>query len=105
LDDAEIVVVAYGCTARSAQRAVREAREEGIPAGLLRLISIWPFPESLFQELGAKTETIIAAEMNLGQISREVQRVIGRPVQGIYHAGGEMIPPETILEAIREAAR
>jgi pyruvate/2-oxoacid:ferredoxin oxidoreductase alpha subunit len=55
--------------------------------------------------LGAKTETIIAAEMNLGQISREVQRVIGRPVQGIYHAGGEMIPPETILEAIREAAR
>jgi len=103
VDDAEIVVVAYGCTARSAQRAVREAREEGIPAGLLRLISIWPFPESLFQELGAKTETIIAAEMNLGQISREIQRVIGRPVQGIHHAGGEMIPPETILEAIREA--
>jgi 2-oxoglutarate ferredoxin oxidoreductase subunit alpha len=105
LEDAEIVVVAYGCTARSAQRAVREAREEGISAGLLRLISIWPFPENLFQELGAKTETIIAAEMNLGQISREIQRVIGRPVQGVFHAGGEMIPPETILEAIREAAR
>jgi 2-oxoglutarate ferredoxin oxidoreductase subunit alpha len=105
LDDAEIVVVAYGCTARSAQRAVREAREEGIPAGLLRLISLWPFPESLFQDLGEKTETIIAAEMNLGQISREIQRVIGRPVQGVFHAGGEMIPPETILEAIQEAAK
>ncbi len=104
LDDAEIVVVAYGCTARSAQRAVREAREEGIPAGLLRLISLWPFPEDLFQDLGEKTGTIIAAEMNLGQISREIQRVIGRPVQGVFHAGGEMIPPDTILKAILEAA-
>jgi 2-oxoglutarate ferredoxin oxidoreductase subunit alpha len=105
LEDAEIVVVAYGCTARSAQRAVREAREEGIPAGLLRLISIWPFPESLFQDLGEKTRTIIVAEMNLGQISREIQRVIGHPVQGVYHAGGEMIPPEPIYKAILEAAK
>ena len=105
LEDAEIVVVAYGCTARSAQRAVREAREEGIPAGLLRLISLWPFPESLFQDLGEKNGTIIAAEMNLGQISREIQRVIGRSVQGVYHAGGEMIPPEPIYKAILEAAQ
>ncbi len=105
LDDAEIIVVAYGCTARSAQRAVREARVEGIPAGLLRMISIWPFPESLFESLGERVETIISAEMNLGQISREIQRVIGRPVQGVYHAGGEMIPPEPILNAIREASK
>jgi 2-oxoglutarate ferredoxin oxidoreductase subunit alpha len=105
LEDAEIVVVAYGCTARSAQRAVREARGEGIPAGLLRLISLWPFPESLFKDLGESTGTIIAAEMNLGQISREIQRVIGRPVHGVHHAGGEMIPPEPILKAIQEAAR
>jgi 2-oxoglutarate ferredoxin oxidoreductase subunit alpha len=105
LDDAEIIVVAYGCTARSAQRAVREARAEGIPAGLLRLISLWPFPERLFNKLGENTHEIIAAEMNLGQISREIQRVIGREVRGIYHAGGEMIPPEPILEAILEAAR
>ena len=97
--------MAYGCTARSAQRAVREARVEGIPAGLLRMISIWPFPESLFESLGERVETIISAEMNLGQISREIQRVIGRPVQGVYHAGGEMIPPEPILNAIREASK
>ena len=105
LEDAEIVVVAYGCTARSAQRAVREARENGIPVGLLRLISLWPFPERLFEDLSERTETIIVAEMNLGQISREIQRVIGRPVQGVFHAGGEMIPPDPILEAIMEAAR
>jgi hypothetical protein len=56
-------------------------------------------------ELGTKIEKLIVAEMNLGQISREIQRVIGRPVQGVHHAGGEMIPPAPILEAIREAAR
>ncbi|MCJ7534089.1 MAG: 2-oxoacid:acceptor oxidoreductase subunit alpha [Anaerolineales bacterium] len=105
LEDAEIVVVAYGCTARSAQRAVREARENGIPVGLLRLISIWPFPENLMRGLAERTKTIIIAEMNLGQISREIQRVIGRPVQGVFHAGGEMIPPDPILEAIMEAAK
>jgi 2-oxoglutarate ferredoxin oxidoreductase subunit alpha len=104
LEGAEIVVVAYGCSARSAQRAVREAREMGIPAGLLRLISLWPFPERLFEELSEKVGTIIVAEMNLGQISREVQRVTRRPVTGVFHAGGEMIPPEPILNAIREAA-
>jgi 2-oxoglutarate ferredoxin oxidoreductase subunit alpha len=105
LEGAEIVVVAYGCTARSAQRAVREARENGIPVGLLRLISLWPFPERLFEDLSERTETIIVAEMNLGQISREIQRVIGRPVQGVFHAGGEMIPPDPILDAILEAVK
>jgi 2-oxoglutarate ferredoxin oxidoreductase subunit alpha len=104
LEGAEIVVVAYGCSARSAQRAVREARERGIPAGMLRLISLWPFPERLFEELSERVETIIVAEMNLGQISREVQRVTRRPVAGVFHAGGEMIPPQPILDAIREAA-
>ena len=105
MKDAEIVVVAYGCSARSAQRAVREARGKGIPAGLVRLISLWPFPEILFKDLGRTAETIIAAEMNLGQISREVQRVIGREIHGVFHAGGEMIPPERILEAILEVAQ
>lgn len=105
MDDAQIVVVAYGCTARSAQRAVREARGKGIPAGLLRMISLWPFPDTLFKDLGRTAETIIAAEMNLGQMSREIQRITGREVQGVFHAGGEMIPPERILEAILEAAQ
>jgi 2-oxoglutarate ferredoxin oxidoreductase subunit alpha len=104
LEDAKILVVAYGCTARSAQRAVREARQKGIRVGLLRLISIWPFPETLFQELSERVETIIVAEMNLGQISREVQLATGHPVKGVFHAGGEMIPPEPILRAIQGAA-
>lgn len=100
MDDAQIVVVAYGCTARSARRAVRLARERGIPAGLLRLVSLWPFPEQLFNQLAANIDTFIVAEMNLGQMALEVERVTKRPVKGVFHAGGEMIAPEPILKAI-----
>ena len=104
LDDARIVVVSFGCTARSARRAVRQAREQGVPVGLLRLISLWPFPEALVRDLAAGTDTFIVAEMNLGQVRLEVERVTRRPARGVHHAGGAMIPPQPILEAIREAA-
>ncbi len=100
LEDARIAVIAYGCTARSARSAVRKARQEGIPVGLLRPISLWPFPEQILRELAGQIDTFIVAEMNLGQISREVERIVHRSVQGVHHAGGAMIPPEPILEAI-----
>ncbi len=104
MEDAEIVVVSYGCTARSARRAVVDAREQGIRAGFLRLVSIWPFPEALMAELARQADSFIVAEMNLGQIRREVERCIGHPAIGIHHAGGKMIRPGQIFEAIREAA-
>ena len=100
LEDASIVVVAYGCTARSARSAVRKARQQGVPVGLLRLVSIWPFPEQILSDLAQKIDHFIVAEMNLGQISREVERVVHKPVRGVFHAGGAMIPPEPILEEI-----
>ena len=100
LEDAEIAVISYGCTARSARHAVREAREQGIPVGMLRLISIWPFPIDVFQELSNSVEKFIVAEMNLGQISLEVERCVKCPVRGVHHAGGRMISPEPILDAI-----
>lgn len=104
LEDAEIIVIAYGCTARSARRAVREARQAGIRAGLLRLISLWPFPEEEIAQLASRTSSLIVAEMNLGQVSREVERCARRPVRGVFHAGGVMIQPDPILQAIREAS-
>jgi len=104
LDNARILVISYGCTARSARRAVREARSQGIPAGMLRLISLWPFPEKLIKALAKDMDALIVAEMNLGQISREVERQARRSVIGVFHAGGAMIPPEPILNAIQEAA-
>jgi 2-oxoglutarate ferredoxin oxidoreductase subunit alpha len=104
LDNARILVISYGCTARSARRAVREARSGGIPAGMLRLISLWPFPEKQVKAIAKDMDALIVAEMNLGQISREVERQVRRSVNGVFHAGGAMIPPEPILNAIQEAA-
>lgn len=105
LEDAEILVISYGCTARSARRAVREARAQGIRAGLLRLISLWPFADDAVKQAAANARHIIVAEMNLGQVSREVERSLGRPVKGVFHAGGAMIAPEPILQAILETVK
>ena len=105
VEDAQILVISYGCTARSARRAVRSAREQGIPVGLLRLVSLWPFPEELFSELARQVDEIIVAEMNLGQMSREVERIARRPVKGVHHAGGAMIAPKPIFEAICDSTR
>jgi 2-oxoglutarate ferredoxin oxidoreductase subunit alpha len=104
LEDAEVVVIAYGCTARSARRAVREARSQGIAAGLLRPISLWPFPEEALRRIARDSASFIVAEMNLGQIALEVERLLHRPVAGVFHAGGAMIAPETILNKIKEVA-
>jgi 2-oxoglutarate ferredoxin oxidoreductase subunit alpha len=104
IEGASIVVIAYGCTARSARSAVRKARADGISVGLLRLISLWPFPEEKIKALANETDEFIIAEMNLGQISLEVERLARRPVKGVHHAGGAMIPPDTILNAIYETA-
>ncbi len=105
LDDARIVVISYGCTARVARRAVAEARDRGIPAGLLRLISLWPFPERLVRELGAQADAFVVAEMNLGQMAHEVERHVAQPVVGVFQAGGAMIEPEAIREALESVAR
>ena len=105
LEDASLVVIAYGCTARSALSAVRKARADGTSAGLLRLVSLWPFPQKTLRELADKAEKFIVAEMNLGQIRLEVERTIHRPIWGIHHAGGAMIQPQPILDAIRELAK
>ena len=104
MEDARIVVVSFGCTARSARWAVREARARGIPVGLLRLVSLWPFPEATLRALAQHVDAFIVAEMNLGQVRLEVERCIGRPAWGVHHAGGEMIHPERILRAIIDAA-
>ena len=104
LEDAEVVVIAYGCTARSARRAVREARGQGIAAGLFRPISLWPFPEEALWEVSRDSASIVVAEMNLGQVALEVERLLHRSVTGVFHAGGAMIAPEPILDKIKEVA-
>ncbi len=102
LDDADIVVIAYGITARAALRAVRDARAQGIKAGLLRLITVWPFPEKKIQDLAQRVDTFVVAEINQGQIRREVERFVDRPdrVIGVNKLGGDLITPNEILEVL-----
>jgi 2-oxoglutarate ferredoxin oxidoreductase subunit alpha len=104
-DDAEIIVVAYGSVARSAKRAVREAREKGIKAGLFKLETIWPFPRAAIEKVLQGSKTVIIPEMNMGQISREVKRVnrgVAR-VLTLNKVDGTIITPEEILARILEA--
>jgi 2-oxoglutarate ferredoxin oxidoreductase subunit alpha len=102
IEDAETVVISFGCTARSAHRAVNIARKQGVKAGLLRLVTIWPFPEQRVRDLAqsGRVKGFVVPEINLGQIRNEVERFTQLPVVGVNHAGGAMITPEAILEAI-----
>ncbi len=108
LDDAEVIVVAYGITARVALRAVQMARQDGIAAGLLRPIVVWPFLEKRIRELAARPSTLgfVVPELNLGQIALEVERCAGARVPTLLlpHGGGSVHRPEEILEAIRQCA-
>ena len=105
IEDAEVAVVAYGSTARTARRAIALAREAGVKAGLVRPISLWPFPEEAIRAVAERVHGLVVAELNLGQVRREVERVARDvPVVGAHHAGGAIMPPGTIVEAILEAA-
>jgi 2-oxoglutarate ferredoxin oxidoreductase subunit alpha len=104
VEDAEVVVVALGCTARSARRAVAQARRRGIRAGMLRPITMWPFPQNALKELAGNgmVKRFVVPEINLGQLCREVQRHTQLPVTRLNHPGGAMITPDAIVEAMDE---
>jgi len=104
IDDAEIVIVAYGSTSRSARYAVNAAREQGIKAGLFRPITFWPFPEERLLEISRKTKAFITPEMSLGQCNGVVKGCIegNAPVYGIYHVDGEPVSPDEILNKMKE---
>jgi 2-oxoglutarate/2-oxoacid ferredoxin oxidoreductase subunit alpha len=103
--DADVVLVAYGITSRIAMRAVQMAREEGIRAGLLRPIVVWPFPEKRIAELAKKVKALVVVEMNYGQMVYEVERCAAGRTRTILlgHGGGTVHEPQEILKAIREA--
>ena len=102
-EDAETVVISFGCTARSARHAVLEARSAGEKVGFLRLITIWPFPETRIRELIeiGKVKRFVVPEVNLGQLRREVERLTSLPILRLNHAGGIMPTPDEIMEVIR----
>ncbi|MBS7616584.1 2-oxoacid:acceptor oxidoreductase subunit alpha [Candidatus Bathyarchaeota archaeon] len=102
LEDAEVVVVAYGIVARAALSAVKKAREKGIKAGLLRPITLWPFPEKTLAKAAENAETIIVPEMNCGQLVREVERITkSSRVFHLAKLGEEPHSPMEIFDFIR----
>jgi 2-oxoglutarate ferredoxin oxidoreductase subunit alpha len=104
IDDADIVIVCYGGTARSAIGAMKKARKNGAKVGMFRAITIWPFPEEALDAISDKIAHIIVAEHNYGQIVHEVERVSkGRcKVHHIGKVNGTIIMPEEIIQLIRE---
>ncbi|MBS3918474.1 MAG: 2-oxoacid:acceptor oxidoreductase subunit alpha [Deltaproteobacteria bacterium] len=103
-EDAEITIVAYGCVARSAKRAVIEAREKGLKVGLLKLSTLWPFMRTAVEKALQTSKILIVPEMNMGQISREVKRVnrgVARVIT-LNKVDGTIITPMEILNRIQE---
>lgn len=103
-DDAEIIILSYGGTARSVKSAVKKARSNGLKVGMFRPISIWPFPESILMKHASSCKTLIVAEMNYGQLVLEAERIVKNSCK-ITHIGkvnGEIITPEEIYSVIKE---
>ncbi|MEN6620025.1 MAG: 2-oxoacid:acceptor oxidoreductase subunit alpha [Smithella sp.] len=107
IDDAEVVIVAYGISARSAMQAVRDARSEGIKAGMIKLETVWPFPEDLIRSLAPKVKAFIMPEINGGQMVLELERTAcgACPVTLVSNYGGAIIHPSLILSSIHKAIK
>lgn len=104
-EDAQELVIAYGSTARSAIAAVKRARARGIKAGLLRLITPWPFPDAIVEKTSRSVNNIIVPEMNYGQIIHPVRENSECPVIGVNRAPGQLIDPSAILDALEVVAK
>jgi 2-oxoglutarate ferredoxin oxidoreductase subunit alpha len=98
LDDANVCIVAYGSVARSALSAVVEGRKRGAKIGLLRLVTLWPFPDHIVEQVAEQVNHIVVPEMNYGQLVREVERSAGRgKVTSLPKLGDALHTPEEIL--------
>jgi 2-oxoglutarate ferredoxin oxidoreductase subunit alpha len=103
VNDARVLVVAYGSTARSARQALKIARARyGRKVGLLTLRTLWPFPEEALARAAEHVHRVVVAEMNLGQIALEVERIVGRTkVLRVGRADGQIVTPDQIVDAMR----
>ena len=104
LEDAEVAIFTVGSTARSARFAVNELRKAGVKAGLLRPLTIWPFPDKAVFQLSKKVKAIIVPEMNLGQMVHEVERCAkgNCAVEGLFRVDGEPITPAQIMQTVKK---
>ncbi len=106
IDDADIIVCSYGISARISRLAIELARKEGLKAGLLQLVTVWPFAEDRVRQLAHQARAFVVPEINMGQIVLEVERcAAGITTLPVPHAGGTVHDPLVILDSIRKAAQ
>jgi 2-oxoglutarate ferredoxin oxidoreductase subunit alpha len=104
VDDAELVVVAFGSAARASLDAVQTARAEGKKVGLVRPITLWPFPRMAFSRLRRSARAFLDVEMNSGQMQEDLERIVGPdfPLHHLGQGGGKIIYPDEVLEEIKK---
>lgn len=105
-EDAEYLIVTFGCTTRAAREAAVNARKEGLRVGVLQLVTVWPFPAGAVKKLGEKMKAVIVPEMNMGQLDGLVKQVLRSdiPVLGLHKSNTEEIKPDEILSYVKGAA-
>jgi 2-oxoglutarate/2-oxoacid ferredoxin oxidoreductase subunit alpha len=103
-DDADLVIVAYGITARIARSAIEKARAEGLKVGLFRPISLWPFPSTALAKVANTAQQFLAVELSAGQMVEDVRLAVNgkRPVDFFGRMGGMLLSPQQILSVIKE---
>lgn len=103
MDDAEIMIVAYGSVSLAAKEAIRHLRKDGIKAGLFRPITLWPSPAEKMKEYADKIEKVLVVELNIGQYRDEVQRATSRlDIDGLFKVNGRAISPYEIVNKVKE---
>lgn len=107
VDDAELLIVAFGTVARIARSALREARRQGLRVGLFRPISLWPFPAAALAEVAQRTHAVLVVEMNAGQMLQDVQLALdpAMPLRFLGRMGGVIPLPEEIVYEAQHLAR
>ncbi len=107
MDDAEICVVAFGVAARVSQNAIDEARERGIKVGMIRPITVWPFPKDALLKAADKCKAFVSVELNMGQMIEDIELSIRckRPVLLSNRSGGMIPTTEDVVAKIEEAAK
>lgn len=105
MDDAEICVVAFGIAARVSKNAIVEARKKGVKVGMIRPITLWPFPKKALLDAAEKAHTFISVELSMGQMIEDIELAIKckRPVMLCNRVGGMIPSPNMVLEAIEKA--
>ena len=107
VEDADVIVMAYGITSRVTLPAVFKARKKGLKVGYIKMITVWPFPEKRVRELAKKVKGFVMPEINLGQVVLEVERCAAGKAKVFHvpHAGGWVHDPEDIYKVIEEAVK